>query len=81
MDTASQKQQTLRHLKRNGSITPMEALRNFGCYRLGARIHELRQDSIDIKTQIVRRKGSPYPFGNTSRAGKGEVSFAKYTLQ
>nr|WP_294525791.1 helix-turn-helix domain-containing protein [uncultured Rhodopila sp.] len=33
----------LRHLRRNPSITPLDALRHYGCLRLGARIWDLRQ--------------------------------------
>lgn len=34
----------------HGSITPMEALRLFGCYRLGARIYDLRKSGMKIRT-------------------------------
>jgi hypothetical protein len=39
-------------------ITPMVALRRFGCFRLGARIWDLRKDGHDIKSRLVERKGS-----------------------
>ena len=46
----SQNKQILDHLKRGIDITPMSALRLYGCFRLAARIHELRSDCHDIVT-------------------------------
>ena len=46
----------LRHLRRNPSITPLEALRQYGCLRLGARIWDLRKQGHAI--DAVRRKVS-----------------------
>lgn len=43
----------LRHLKDKGSITPLEALKKYGCYRLGARIWDLRKGGYSIRTEIV----------------------------
>lgn len=39
-------------LKR-GPITPIEALDGCGCFRLGARIHELRQAGHQIATEFL----------------------------
>jgi len=44
----------LKYLKTHGTITAMQALDNFGCFRLSARIYELRALGHDIDTQIVR---------------------------
>jgi len=49
----SDKSRVLDYLQANGSITPMEALREFGCYRLGARIWDLRHDGHSISTEMV----------------------------
>ena len=46
----SQNKQILAHLKRGTSITPMGALRLYGCFRLASRIHDLRSDGHDIVT-------------------------------
>ena len=46
----SQNKQILDHLKRGIDITPMSALRLYGCFRLAARIHDLRADGHDIVT-------------------------------
>ena len=53
----SQTQRILRHLKKGRPITPLEALQRFGCFRLGARIWELRRDGHRIERQMVRRNG------------------------
>lgn len=50
----SHRVQILNFLKANGSITPMQALNTFGCYRLGARILELRGQGYKILTEINR---------------------------
>ena len=46
--STSQNSQILRHLKAGKSITPLEALRRYGCFRLGARIWELKQSGHPI---------------------------------
>lgn len=38
----------LRHLRDYGSITPVDALREYGCMRLGARIYDLKRQGYDI---------------------------------
>ena len=40
------------YLDMYGSITPLEALTAFGCFRLGARIADLRADGYRIRTDI-----------------------------
>jgi len=49
----SQKTAILAHLKTGRSITPLEALRLFGCLRLGARIHELKGEGHAIHSERV----------------------------
>ncbi len=61
----------LEHLIKFGSITPMEALSEYGCMRLGARIWDLRDDGIEIETEMVKAK---------NRFGK-DIRFAKYSLK
>ena len=48
------------HLEHRGSITPIEALNELGCFRLAARIEELRRSGHGIKTIIEKRKGKRY---------------------
>jgi hypothetical protein len=47
----------LAHLKKHRAITPLEALHLYGCFRLGARILELRQAGHAILTEIVQVTG------------------------
>ena len=47
-ETASQRAQIRAHLEAGRSITPLEALDLYGCYRLGARIHELKGEGLSI---------------------------------
>ncbi len=61
----------LRYMMEEGSITPWEAMRDFGCMRLGARIYDLRRRGISIAKETVTNKNR---FGKT-------VSFARYILQ
>lgn len=68
----TQKQFVLWHLKQFGSIEPLTALREYGCYRLGAIIFELRHDDgYDITTERVSEK---------SKITGRPVQFAKYIL-
>lgn len=69
--TTTQKQFVLRHLQEYGSIEPLTALREYGCYRLGAIIFNLRADGYNITTEIMKTK---------SRITGKPVRFAKYTL-
>lgn len=58
----TQKTVILAHLKRFGSIEPLTALREYGCYRLGARIADLRSEGYDIttkQTSVSRITGKP----------------------
>ena len=38
----SQEKQILKYMQSGNSITPMDALNRFGCFRLGARIYNLK---------------------------------------
>lgn len=84
MREESHKRQVLEYLKKHGSITPMDALREFGCYRLGARIYDLRHDRrnpVKIRTDIEERYSNP----GIIRRMKGEkqelTRFARYSLE
>ena len=58
----SDKNRVLAYLREHGSITPLEALNSFGCYRLGARVWDLRHDGHNIVTEIIQgddRHGEP----------------------
>jgi hypothetical protein len=50
----------LDHLTR-GPITPIDALRLYGCFRLAARIYDLRQLGHDIITlRVLNAEGNSY---------------------
>jgi len=52
----TQKERVLEYLRNNKSITPMEAWNKLGVYRLGARIHDLRNYGIEIKSSFTEVK-------------------------
>lgn len=61
----------LDYLREHGSISQLEAAQELGCWRLGARIWDLRHEGHAIRREMVtsrNRFGAP-------------VSFAKYSLQ
>jgi hypothetical protein len=51
--TQTQNQQILASLKNGNSITPADALNDFGCFRLAARIYQLKQDGHDIQSELI----------------------------
>ena len=58
----SQKEQILDYLKQGRSLTPMDALKMFGCLRLGARIADIKGMGYLVHTEMVhdRRTGKRY---------------------
>ena len=48
----SQSERILYFLSEGNTITPLEALRMFNCFRLASRIAELRSEGYDIITRI-----------------------------
>lgn len=67
----SGKEKILNHLKNHGSITPMTAWMQYGVYRLGARILELRKQGYKILTDMQTK---------VNDEGR-KVYFAKYYLK
>lgn len=61
----------LAYLREHGSISQLEAAQELGCWRLGARIWDLRHEGHAINREMVTRRNR---FGTA-------VSFAKYSLQ
>ena len=49
----SQSQRLLEHLKKGNRVTPIEALREFGIFRLAARINDLRERGHTIESELV----------------------------
>lgn len=52
---ASQADAILYALEHGERLTPMQALDRFGCFRLAARIHDLKEQGHPITTRIVKR--------------------------
>lgn len=50
----SQNNQILNALKRGRKLTPIDALTEFGCFRLSARILELREQGFGIKSKLIK---------------------------
>ncbi len=48
------------HLLRGEHITPMDALRLYGCFRLGGRIYDLRREGLKIRTTIIEWNGKRF---------------------
>jgi hypothetical protein len=60
MKIASHKTQIYKHLNSGRTLTAIQALTKFGCFRLAARIADLRKDGVNIVTNIVTQKGKSF---------------------
>jgi len=49
----NQKTEVVDYLQQHGSITPLEALRELGCFRLAARIKDLENEGFVIPREPV----------------------------
>jgi hypothetical protein len=65
----TQREEVLAHMEAVGPITPIDALNLYGCFRLAARIGELRSRGHQIKTETI-----PHPLRN----GK---TYARYSIE
>jgi len=50
VSTDSQRAEIGRYLKSGKSLTALEALHKFGCWRLGARIWELKKQGVPVQS-------------------------------
>ena len=72
MEKKTQKNEVLRHLKENGSITSWEAIKEYGATRLSAIIYDLRHYyDLNIRNERVEF---------TNRYGT-KSSYVKYILE
>jgi hypothetical protein len=62
---SSQLKEIRHYLESGGKLTPLEALDKFGCFRLAAIVHNLREEGLNIKTTMVKQ---------------GKKSFAEYSI-
>ena len=60
----TQNEKILAYLEKGKSITPLDALNKFQCFRLAARISDLRKEGLNIATKYVT---------------KGDKTFASYS--
>jgi hypothetical protein len=58
--TRSQAEEILAYLRTGKSISPLEALEKFGCFRLGGRIYDLKKEGYKIITNRVERNGKRF---------------------
>ncbi len=56
----SQEKKILNHLQSRKRITAMQALKKFECFRLAARIGDLKARGYDIETTMIERKGKRF---------------------
>ena len=49
----SQNKRIKAYLLSGRSITPLDALYQFGCFRLGARINDLKREGVPIKSEMI----------------------------
>lgn len=67
----TQCEKILDYMRLNGSITPLDALREFGCMRLASRITDLKAQGYDIISKMESNKNR---YGDT-------VRYARYTIK
>jgi hypothetical protein len=53
----TQKLQILKHLKNGNKLTAIDALKLFGCFRLAARVQDLRDVGHQVKSRLIRING------------------------
>jgi len=56
----SQNEDIIKHLKKGRKLTAIQALNKFGCFRLAARIDNLRNQGHAIITETIRKGGKSY---------------------
>ena len=49
----SQNARIKKHLESGKSLTTLDALHSFNCFRLGARIHNLKGEGMNIQTDMI----------------------------
>lgn len=66
-----QRDMILMFMQENDSITQVDAMKEFGCFRLAARINDLKKDGYKIGSRTCKAKNR---YGDT-------VRFAEYYLE
>jgi hypothetical protein len=65
----------LTDLERGQTITPLDALNNYGCMRLASRVHELKKDGFDVRKKTIIRDGKSYAAYYIPVADKFELTY------
>ncbi len=69
MKKMNQRQMVLKYLQNHGTIDPMRALNEFGCFSLSQRISELKKQGHPIIAERISKQGL-----------FGKVNYAEYHL-
>lgn len=70
MGKMSQCERIVEYMQKYGSITQLDALREFGCMRLASRISDLKRQGVAVKREM-----------ETSKNRYGEpISYARYSI-
>jgi len=56
----SQEQQILKDLEKGKRITALDALHNYGCLRLAARILEIKNAGHKVAKEMVKKNGKTF---------------------
>tara|TARA_R100000908_G_C3631313_1_gene72042 strand:+ start:146 stop:367 length:222 start_codon:yes stop_codon:yes gene_type:complete len=56
----TQKEEILKYFESGGVLTPIDALRKFGCFRLAAIVFDLKKEGHDIKTRLEYSGGKKF---------------------
>jgi len=71
---SSQNAMILNFLESGGSLTPIEALEKFQCFRLAARMNDLRKKGYVIQTEILKddngKSYASYSIPKTEKQGE-----------
>ena len=72
-EKATQCQLILDYIDEFGSITPLEAIRDIGCYRLSARVSDLKKKGFPIESKmepVLNRRGKQSRIARYSLGGE-----------
>ena len=56
----TQEKQILKDLEKGKSITALDALKNYGCLRLAARILEIKDSGYNVDKKMVKKNGKTF---------------------
>ncbi|MCH8851102.1 MAG: hypothetical protein IID41_00455 [Planctomycetes bacterium] len=74
----SQTVMILEVLRAGRRISAIEALEEFGCFRLAARVHDLCQAGHDVRVEMVIDGGKRYAVYHLASPGAGQLQLADF---